>query len=75
MDVSRTNAKAKALLEACATCRGAKPNVSADRWRPESLPVPLVKQAEVRVDLIVMPDQSKVLYICETLTRFRCQAT
>ena len=70
LDVSRTNAKAKALLEACATCRRAKPNSSADRGRPASLPVPLVKQAEVAVDLIVMPDQSKVLFICETLTGF-----
>ena len=67
---AQTNAKDKALLEACATCRRAKPNTSADRGRPASLPVPLVKRAEVAVDLIVMPDQSKVLFICETLTGY-----
>ena len=32
--------------------------------------MPLVQQAEVAVDLVVMSDQTKVLFICETLTGF-----
>ena len=42
----------------------------AERGLPASLAVPLVKQAEVAVDLVVMPDQTKVLFIYETLTGF-----
>ena len=67
LDATATKNKAQELLQNCFTCGQAKPNSNADRGRPASLAVPLFKQAEVAVDLVVMPDQTKVPFICETL--------
>ena len=53
LDATATKNKAQELLQ---NCRQAKPNSNADRGRPASLAVPLVKRAEVAVDLVVMPD-------------------
>ena len=63
LDATATKYKTLELLEKCSTCSQAKPNSNADRGHPASLAVPLVKQAEVAVDLVVMPDQTKVLFI------------